>query len=129
MYSQLPSCAQLGPFDFAQGRLARRPSLHWKNGRRGKPRLYGKFVGVGGRECLGGVAAPVGDLFQTFSAGMLEESDFVASVFEFVDVSPDLGLPRCLVGRSFAATGTASVKGDAWPRRRLDVLQFEKDAA
>ena len=25
---QLPSCARLGPFDFAQGRLAGRPSLH-----------------------------------------------------------------------------------------------------
>src|SRR5882762_1119414 len=102
MYSQLPSCAQLGPFDFAQGRLARRPSLHWKNGRRGKPRLYDNLVGSGGRDRLGGVSAPVGDFFQTFSAGMLEESDFVASVFEFVDVSPDFGLPRCLVGRGLA---------------------------
>jgi hypothetical protein len=78
---------------------------------------------------LGGVAAPVGDLFQTFSARMLEESDFVASVFEFVDVGPDLRLPRCLVSRSLAATGTTGVKGDAWPRRSLDVLEFEKDAA
>jgi hypothetical protein len=42
----------------------------------------------------GGVAAPVGDFAQTFSAGMLKESDFVAGVFEFVDVGPDFGLPR-----------------------------------
>jgi hypothetical protein len=75
------------------------------------------------------VAAPVGDLFQTFSASMLEESDFVARVFEFVDVSPNLGLPRCLVSCGFAATGAAGVKRDAWLRRSLDILQFEKNAA
>jgi hypothetical protein len=39
------------------------------------------------------VAAPVGDFFQAFSAGVLEESDFVAGMFEFVDVGPDFGLP------------------------------------
>ncbi len=60
---------------------------------------------------------------------MLEESDFGAGVFEFVDISPALSLPRCLVGRGLAATGAAGVKGDAWLRRSLDVLQFEKDAA
>ena len=106
-----------------------RPSLRWQNGRRGKTRLYGNFVGAGGRDRLGGVSAPIGDFFQTFSAGMLEESDFVAGVFEFVDVSPDFRLPRCLMGRSLAATGAAGVKGDAWLWRSLDVLQFEKDAA
>src|SRR4030088_1047206 len=60
---------------------------------------------------------------------MLEESDFVADVLEFVDVGPDLRLPRSLVGRGLAATGAAGVEGEAWPRRRLDVLQLEKDAA
>src|SRR5713101_1761051 len=49
MYPQLPSCARLG--------RARRPSPHWQNSRRDR---------------LGGVAAPVGDFFQTFSARMLE---------------------------------------------------------
>src|ERR1700704_6862919 len=60
---------------------------------------------------------------------MLKQSDFVADVLEFVDVGPDLRLPRSLVGRGLAATGAAGVEGDAWPRRSLDVLQFEKDAA
>ncbi len=65
------------------------------------------------RQRSGGEAAPVSDLFQTFSASMLEESDSVAVVFEFVDVSPDLRLPRSLVDLGLAATGTAGVKGDA----------------
>jgi hypothetical protein len=75
------------------------------------------------------VAAPVGDLLQTFSAGMLEKSDFVAGMFEFVDVCPDLRLPRCLVSCGLTATGTAGVKGDARLRRSLHVLQFDEDAA
>ncbi len=107
VYPQLPSCARLG-----RARGARPHTGKTADANR-----------------LGGVAAPVGDLFQTFSAGMLEESDFVAGVFEFVDVSPDFRLPRCLMGRSLAATGAAGVKGDAWLWRSLDVLQFEKDAA
>jgi hypothetical protein len=74
------------------------------------------------------VAAPVGDLFQAFSADALEEPDFVAGMFEFVDVSPDFRLPRCPVGFGLAATGTAGVKGDARPQRRR-VPQFEEDAA
>ena len=49
------------------------------------------------RECplytgSGRVASPVGDLFQTFSAGVLEKSDFVAGMFELVDVGPDFRL-------------------------------------
>src|SRR6202521_71031 len=78
----------------------------------------------GDRDRLGGVASPVGDLFQTFSRGMLEESDFVASVFEFVDVGPALRLPRRLVSLGLAATGAAGVEGDAWLWRSLHVLQF-----
>jgi hypothetical protein len=84
---------------------------------------------VGGRERLGGVAAPVGDLFHTFAAGVLEKSDFVAGMFEFVDVSPNLRLPRSVVGCGLAATGTARMKGDTRPRSSLHVLQFEEDAA
>src|SRR5450759_945819 len=60
---------------------------------------------------------------------MLEKSDFVAGVFEFVNVSPDLGLPRSLVSLGLAATGTAGVKGHARLRSSLRVLQFEEDAA
>src|ERR1035438_9612113 len=74
-------------------------------------------------------SAPVGDLFQTFSAGVLEKSDFVAGMFEFVDVSPYFRLPRSLVRRGLAATGTASVKRDTLLRdivlrSRRQVLQF-----
>src|SRR5208282_868434 len=82
-----------------------------------------------GRELLGGVAAPVADLFHTFAAGVLEKSDFVAGMFELVDVSPNLRLPRSLVGCGLAATGTARMKGDARPRSSLPVVQFEEDAA
>jgi hypothetical protein len=64
---------------------------------------------------LGGVAAPVADFFHAFSSGALEESDFVADVFEFVDVGPDFRLPRTIVGCSLAATGTTRVKGDSLP--------------
>jgi len=68
---------------------------------------------------------------------VLEESDFVAGVFEFVDVGPDFRLPRALVGRGLTATGTPGVKGDSWPDRGLRIfifililiLQFEEDAA
>jgi hypothetical protein len=77
----------------------------------------------------GGVAPPVGDFSQAFSAGMLEESDFVAGMLEFVDIGPDLGLPRSLVGRGLSATGTAGVKDHALPRRSLHVLQFQENAA
>ena len=61
------------------------------------------------------MASPVGYFFQTFSSGVLEESDSVAGVFEFVDVGPDFGLPGEFVGRGLSATGTAGVKGYAWP--------------
>src|ERR1700737_1287814 len=60
---------------------------------------------------------------------MLEGFFLVAGVFELVDAAPPPPLPRLLVGRGLAATGAAGVKGDAWLRRSLDVLQFEKDAA
>ena len=43
---------------------------------------------------------------------MLEESYFVAGVLELVDVGPYFGLPRLLMGRGLAATGTAGVKSD-----------------
>ena len=68
-----------------QGQRARAPALHK----------------------LGGEAAPVGDLSQAFATGVLEESYFVAGMFEFVDVGPDLSLPGSLVGRGFSATGAA----------------------
>jgi len=38
-------------------------------------------------------ASPVGYLFQAFSAGVFEESYFVTSVFEFMDIGPYFGLP------------------------------------
>ena len=40
------------------------------------------------------VPAPVADLAQAFADCVLKESYFMAGVFEFVDVGPDLGLPR-----------------------------------
>ena len=46
----------------------------------------------------------------------------MAGVFEFVDVGPDFGLPGALVGRGLSATGTAGVKGYAWPGWSLHVF-------
>src|ERR1039458_9969300 len=96
----------------------------------GRVRAYlnwGSFAG--GRERLGGVAAPVGDLFHAFAPGVFEKSDFVAGVFVIVGVSPPLRLPRPLVGCGLAATGTAGVKGDARLRSSRHVLQFDEDTA
>ena len=60
---------------------------------------------------------------------MLKEPDFVAGMFEFVDVGPDFRLPGSLVGRRLAAAGTAGMKGHTLPRGRGSILEFEKDAA
>src|SRR5271163_677648 len=107
------------------------------------------FVGLATRRCSpsapgenllwrircgsGREAAPVGDLFQAFSAGVLEKSDSVAGMFEFMNVGPDLRLPRALMDGGLAATGAAGVKGDVRLRTSLRVLrferQFEEDAA
>ncbi len=50
---------------------------------------------------------------------MFEESDFMAGMFEFVDVGPDLRLPPLFMGCGLAATRTAGVKGYA---RLCDML-------
>lgn len=42
---------------------------------------------------LRGVPAPVPYFAQPFADSVLEQSDFVAGVFEFVDVGPDFRLP------------------------------------
>ena len=67
----------------------------------------------------GGVAAPVGYFFQAFSAGVFEESYFVAGVFEFVDVGPDFGLTRALVDFGGSATGAAGVESDTGLEKKL----------
>jgi hypothetical protein len=79
------------------------------------------------------MAAPVGNFFQTFSASVLEQPDFVAGVLEFVDVSPDLRLPRSLVRLGLATTGAAGVKSNRAPGRclhiGLHIVQLDEDAA
>jgi hypothetical protein len=98
-------------------------------------RQAGGGVKGGGQECplhtsgLGCEAAPVGYFFQAFSAGVFEEADTVAGMFEFVDISPNLGLPGALVGGGFSATGATSMKSYAWLGSSLEILQFEEDAA
>src|SRR5208282_94834 len=62
---------------------------------------------------------------------MLEEPDFVAGMLEFVNVGPDFGLPRLVVGGRLSATGTARVEGDGRPQRGGRggrAGQFEEDA-
>jgi hypothetical protein len=75
------------------------------------------------------VTAPVGDFFQAFSASVLEQSDFVAAVFELVNVGPHLGLPRPLVGFGRPATGAPGMKRDTRLRRTLALRQFDEDAS
>jgi len=62
---------------------------------------------------LGCVPAPIANFAEAFADGVFEESYFVAGVFEFVDVGPDFGLPRQIVGGGFAAAGTAGVESNA----------------
>jgi hypothetical protein len=78
---------------------------------------------------LGGVAAPVGDLTQPFSASVLEKSHFVAGMFKLVDVSPDLRLPCSIVRSGFAATGATSVENQTRSGWGVNVLQFKEYAA
>jgi len=78
-------------------------------------------------QSLGCMAAPVADFLQTFSAGVFEKPYFVASMFEFVNVSPYFCLPGSFVRRRLAATGTTCVKSDARPIRSLCLLQFEEN--
>jgi len=49
---------------------------------------------VANRNCnLRRKPAPVADFAEAFSAGVLEQSYFVARMFELMDVGPDFGLP------------------------------------
>jgi hypothetical protein len=57
---------------------------------------------------LGG--PPVGDLFQSFPARVLEESYTMAGVLEFMDVSPDFCSPGDLVDGKFTAGGATGVQ-------------------
>ena len=87
-----------------------------------------------GPECprhtyLSGVASPVGDFSQTFSAGMFEEPDLMARVFELVDIGPNLGLPGSFVDRGFSAAGAARVEDHPRTHWGLHVLQLEENAA
>jgi hypothetical protein len=41
----------------------------------------------------GALIAPVADLLEAFTAGLLEEADAVTDVFEFVNVGPHFSLP------------------------------------
>jgi len=88
-----------------------------------------KDAASAGQCCLGGETAPVGDLFQAFSAGVLEESNLVAGMFELVDVGPNFSLPGQVVRGSFSATGAAGMEHDALAGGSLDVLEFEENAA
>ena len=54
----------------------------------------GRTTSLPGPVFSGGVASPVGDFFETFTPGVFEKPDFVAGVFELVDIRPNLGLPR-----------------------------------
>jgi len=56
---------------------------------------------------------------------VLEQTDFVASVFEFVDVGPNLGYPPGFMHGGFSAARAASMKGDAVLRRSLRGSRFE----
>ncbi len=60
---------------------------------------------------------------------MFEESDLVAGMLEFVDIGPDLRLPRSLMSRGLATTGAACVKSNARTLSSLHLLQFKEDAA
>ena len=58
----------------------------------------------------GRLSAPATDFLEAFAAGMFEQADTVAGVFEFVDVGPDFGLPSLLVDRTLATGRTTGVK-------------------
>src|ERR1700690_2457097 len=74
-------------------------------------------------------APPAASLAQPFTTRMLEEPNFVAAMFEFVDVGPDFRQPRLFMGRGQAARGASRVKGNAWLGRGRRILQFDKHAA
>src|ERR1700688_604037 len=107
-------------------RTRRRREGEWRCTRARGVKKSSRMTRVGS----GGVAAPVGDFFQTFSSGVLEESYFVAGIFEFVDVGPDFSLPGFVVSCRLAAAGATGVEGDVrFCGGRLRFLQFDKDAA
>ena len=49
--------------------------------------------------------------FKPLPAGVFEQADAMAGVFELVDVGPDFGLPALFMGGGFATGGAAGVKG------------------
>jgi hypothetical protein len=53
---------------------------------------------------------PVGDFFQSFSPGLLEKTDAVAGMLEFVDIGPHFSLPGLIMDVGFAAGGATSVQ-------------------
>jgi hypothetical protein len=79
----------------------------------------------------GALVAPVANFFQTFAAALLEQTDTVAAVFEFVDVGPDFGLPLCIVHGGFSAAGTAGVQSanDGAGSWLVNARKLNKDAA
>jgi hypothetical protein len=74
---------------------------------------------------------PVANFLQPAPAGVFEQADEVAGVFEFVDVGPDLGLPTLLVRGGFATGGAAGVQRhrDHLDSNRSRARQFHENAA
>src|SRR5215471_3531061 len=74
-------------------------------------------------------ATPVANLAQPFGAGMLEQSNHMAAVLEFVNIGPDFGLPRLFVSRGFATGRAAGVEHDSRFWSGGYILQLNKHAA
>src|ERR1700757_4088011 len=81
---------------------------------------------------LGGTAPPVGNLFQTISERMLEQPHHMPRVFKFMNVRPNLRLPREFMRLRLAAGSTPGVQtggGHPLARHRAgSIRQLNKDA-
>src|SRR5579864_8689995 len=81
---------------------------------------------------LGGAAAPVGNLFQTIPERMLEQPHHMPRVFKFVNVRPNLRLPREFMRLRLATGSTPGVqtsRGHPLARHRArPIRQLNKDA-
>src|SRR5437764_15422353 len=78
----------------------------------------------------GASVTPVADLLQSLGPGLLEQTHAVASMLEFVDVGPNLGLPGLIVHFRLSTARAARMEfshNSNCARHRS--RQFDKNAA